>query len=536
MRDILREYESQGSLYLIADIEEDYNKEKWMYHMGRLAREQFGAELIFHCDADEFWFPRSGDLKNEILRRSEDALKVNVINVLLQNKSGNERFPEDSRCAVVEPMVIQYYEKEGTYDNPFFYRYPSKVIFKARKMFLEVSEGSHLTANKEDTVHENKSQDIIIYHYPVRSKEQFLKKVVLEGRACERSDKRGKNEQSQMRRWYDSYKKGLLDEEFEKLTIHQPVINDLVREGIVEEHDFNHIILGHEERSDKWRFFNRKFEYEEVMDPLETGWHGHIFFAYDLVRNVRPTKVVELGTHKGHSFFSFCQAVKDGCLDTELFAVDTWKGDKHAGFYDDSVWETVNRVKESFYDSLRISLARKSFDRAAEEFEEKSIDILHIDGCHTYEAVKSDFERWVGKVKDNGVILLHDINERQDDFGVFRLWDELIKQYKTLEFYHSHGLGVLCKNAQGFSELFCSNKIWPHYYPLKMDNKQLTIANRKKDQEISYLKNLIQQKDQEIVQKDQEIVQKDQEIDSMKSSKFWKLRALYVSIRKFIRH
>ena len=287
--------------------------------------------------------------------------------------------------------------------------------------------------------------------------------------------------------------------------------------------------MSYEEKTAKWEFYDQKFEYEQIIDPLETGWYGHVFFAYDLVRNMRPERIVELGTHKGHSFFTFCQAVKDGCLDTELFAIDTWKGDKHAGFYDDSVWETVNQVKESFYDSLRINLIRKNFDSAADGFGDQSIDILHIDGCHTYEAVKNDFERWVGKVKDNGVILLHDINERQNDFGVFRLWDELIKQYKTLEFYHSHGLGVLCKHTQGFSEIFDFSRIWRGYYPLKMDKKFLTINNQKKDLEISHLKDLTQQKDQEIAQKDQEI-------DAMKSTKFWKLRTLYASIMQFIRH
>ena len=517
-RNILREYERQGSLHFMDEIGGDYNKTNWVGHMGRFAWERYGADIVFHCAADEFWFPRSGNLKNEISRRSEDALNVDVTNVLLQKRNGNERFPEDSRYAVVGPMVIQNYEKDAANDNPYFYRYPSKMIFKKWKMFLEASQGGHLFANQEDAVYVGKSQDITIYHYPVRSKRQFFNKVILEGSLCEQNEEFGKDLSSHMRRWYDCYMKGLLEEEFEKIIIHEQVIDDLVREGVIEEHDFNHIILGNEERAAQWRFFYRKFEYEEVMGFLDTGWHGHIFFAYDLVRNCRPARIVELGTAKGHSFFSICQAVKDGGLDTELFAVDTWQGDKHAGFYDDSVWDNVNRIKKAFYDSLQISLLRKKFDEAVDDFEEKSIDVLHIDGCHTYEAAKNDFERWIGKVKDNGIVLLHDINERMDDFGVYKLWDELKKQYDTMEFYHSHGLGVLCKNAKGFSDIFSFNRIWQDYYSIRMDNGLLVISNQKKDQEISRLTD--------------HILLQVQEIDSMKSSKFWKLRNLYVNLRK----
>jgi hypothetical protein len=296
------------------------------------------------------------------------------------------------------------------------------------------------------------------------------------------------------------------------------------------------MMVSYKEKTTKWQFYDQKFEYEQIIDPLETGWYGHVFFAYDLVRNKRPAKIVELGTAKGHSFFSFCQAVKDANLDTELFAVDTWEGDKHAGFYDNSVWDAVNQVKETSYKDLRASLLRKSFDEAANEFEEKSIDILHIDGCHTYAAVKNDFERWVGKVKDDGIVLFHDTNERQDDFGVYRLWDELKKQYETLEFDHSHGLGVLSKNTRGFSELFGSREAWQDYYCLKMDK---TMENRKQNEEISSLKGQILHKDQEILLKDQEISSlkgqikhKDQVIDSMITTKFWKLRSFCLKVRR----
>jgi hypothetical protein len=78
-----------------------------------------------------------------------------------------------------------------------------------------------------------------------------------------------------------------------------------------------------------------------------------------LIRNVKPKLIVELGTHKGTSFFSFCQAVKDARYDANLYAVDTWQGDEHAGFYDDNVFKEVKEIKEKYYGGLKIKLLRK---------------------------------------------------------------------------------------------------------------------------------------------------------------------------------
>ena len=59
-KDILREYEERGVLHLIDEKEQDFQQAAWVNRMGRIAREQYGADILFHCDADEFWLPRSG--------------------------------------------------------------------------------------------------------------------------------------------------------------------------------------------------------------------------------------------------------------------------------------------------------------------------------------------------------------------------------------------------------------------------------------------------------------------------------------------
>lgn len=198
-----------------------------------------------------------------------------------------------------------------------------------------------------------------------------------------------------------------------------------------------------DETSGSWTYHSPVFDSEAMFNDRVWPWAGHKWFAYDLVRNTTPQLVVELGTHKGTSLFSFCQAAKDAGLDTRICAIDTWQGDKHAGFYDDTVLQEVRQILHAHYPKVNCTLIQKTFDEALPLFADRSIDVLHIDGLHTYEAVKHDYETWRGKVRENGIILFHDIVVRENDFGVFKLWEELKRDGSTIQFLHSNGLGVL---------------------------------------------------------------------------------------------
>jgi SAM-dependent methyltransferase len=124
--------------------------------------------------------------------------------------------------------------------------------------------------------------------------------------------------------------------------------------------------------------------------------------------------------------------------------VDTWLGDPHSLAYGSEVFEDVQRHNAELYGAFS-HLLRTTFDDALAGFSVGSIDLLHIDGLHSYAAVRHDWDAWFPKVTPGGIVLLHDIDARHADFGVWKLWGEIAQTYEAFEFHHYHGLGVLRK-------------------------------------------------------------------------------------------
>ncbi|VVM06589.1 glycosyltransferase [Methylacidimicrobium tartarophylax] len=173
-----------------------------------------------------------------------------------------------------------------------------------------------------------------------------------------------------------------------------------------------------------------------------SSWSGHIPFAFWSIAALRPRVLVELGTMAGDSYLAFCQAIAALSLSTRAHAVDHWKGDEQAGFYGEEVYEGLKRYHDERYGRFSC-LHRMDFEEALALFPEGSIDLLHIDGCYRYEAVRRDFLGWLPKLSRRAVVLLHDVTEWRRGFGVWRLWKELKTAYPSFLFPHAHGLGVL---------------------------------------------------------------------------------------------
>ena len=173
-----------------------------------------------------------------------------------------------------------------------------------------------------------------------------------------------------------------------------------------------------------------------------SGWLLHVPFAMYLIDVIRPKLLVELGSHFGVSYCAFCQAIKALGTGTQAYAVDTWEGDDQAGFYGPEVLENLRQHHDPLYSGFS-HLLQTTFSQAAHQFSDGSIDFLHIDGCHNYEAVYQDWTEWRSKLSDCGIVLFHDTHVRFGDFGVWKLWEELQGQYPSFDIPYGYGLGVV---------------------------------------------------------------------------------------------
>ncbi|MGO9895637.1 MAG: class I SAM-dependent methyltransferase [Bryobacteraceae bacterium] len=169
---------------------------------------------------------------------------------------------------------------------------------------------------------------------------------------------------------------------------------------------------------------------------VPSAWTEHAPFAFWLVGATAPRTFTELGTYSGYSYLCFCQAVQQLGIATKCYGIDTWKGDG------EEIYLKLREYHDAHYSEFS-QLIRSTFDEAAAYFPAHAIDLLHIDGRHFYKDVKNDFETWAPKLSNRAIVLFHDINVREQGFGVWQLWEELQTQFPSFEFYHGHGLGVL---------------------------------------------------------------------------------------------
>ncbi|MCL2398599.1 MAG: class I SAM-dependent methyltransferase [Defluviitaleaceae bacterium] len=232
-----------------------------------------------------------------------------------------------------------------------------------------------------------------------------------------------------------------------------------------------------------WTYHNPDFKSDLVnLEMLKySPWAGHRNFAYDYVANMCPATIVELGTHYGTSFFAFLQAVEDGkSPKTQIYGIDAW------GYIDGNEWTKKEyeidiyniflKTLDIYKHKAKAHTIRKIFDDALADVEDNSVDLLHIDGNHTYDAVKHDYETWIPKVKESGVILFHDVSETSylHENSSPEFWKEIKSKHQyTLEFDHCYGLGIFCKNSSVYHRLKQINLM--HYQHI---NNLLDVQNR----------------------------------------------------------
>lgn len=190
----------------------------------------------------------------------------------------------------------------------------------------------------------------------------------------------------------------------------------------------------------------KQFNWYEDIGHHATAWEGHILWAYNTVKEWKPKIIVELGVYLSHSLSTMAEACLDADMDTKLYGIDHFKGDEHSGFFGEDIEAIATRCLSRY---PNVTLIKKNFNDALVEWdkrEDKTIDLLHIDGRHFYEDIKEDFENWSKFVPEGGHIILHDTQVTERGFGIKKYFEELQDEHSEWEFnerLESNGLGII---------------------------------------------------------------------------------------------
>jgi len=168
--EILEEYARDGHVHLIWEPSDDYAQGPWVTRMARLAATEHGADWVMHCDADEFWWPREGTLKEIFATVPEEyGLLYVPTNVFIPRAAEAGSF--------LERMIVAEVASVMGSGRP----HPPKVAHRA-VADVEVAFGNHGVTGTGLTPVPG-WQPIEIFHFPMRSYAQYERKVRNGGRA-----------------------------------------------------------------------------------------------------------------------------------------------------------------------------------------------------------------------------------------------------------------------------------------------------------------------------------------------------------------
>ena len=130
----------------------------------------------------------------------------------------------------------------------------------------------------------------------------------------------------------------------------------------------------------------------------------------------------EVGVRRGR----FSKYMCDNNPDLHLFCVDPW-----APYSNKYTMERQDRIYGEFLEHIKgcnITTIRKSSMDALADFKDGSLDFVFIDGNHQYDFVAPDIIEWSKKVRQGGIVMVHDYYA----FG----WSGVVQAVNSYTFCH----------------------------------------------------------------------------------------------------
>jgi hypothetical protein len=173
-----------------------------------------------------------------------------------------------------------------------------------------------------------------------------------------------------------------------------------------------------------------------------------------VIELLRPKVFVELGAEHGVPYCASCQVVEELGLKTRYYSICSLK----PGQQDDGVRAEILMKLQEYHDTLYEGLSQAvhyKFNDAPPDFEDGAIDLLHIRGQHSYDAIKDLFNRWLPRMSDEGIIGLSNMNVREIHRDGRQLWDEFKFLYPHLEVIYENDLGPVSSDLHKTLSIQC---------------------------------------------------------------------------------
>jgi hypothetical protein len=167
---ILEEYVGLGVVDVLREPTGPFRQREWMTRMSRLAATRHGADWVINGDADEFWWPRGGSLK-EVLAHIPHRYGVvqSFVRHFVPVAGSGEPF--------FERMVYRLGPQAAIHDPTSPWRPFQKVVHRAAPDTV-VTEGAHALMGSDLRTLRG-WYPIEVLHFPIRSPEQFARKGTL---------------------------------------------------------------------------------------------------------------------------------------------------------------------------------------------------------------------------------------------------------------------------------------------------------------------------------------------------------------------
>jgi len=224
-REILEQYRQTGViLELIDEPNPAYDQIAWVHRMIERARDRYGADYCINSDADEFWYADGGSLRNVLAHSRASKIKCPSYNMLPPVQGGYWTATDCVRRGVPKRFPLDGF-------NVLFHKPTHKVIHRTQG-YQRIALGNHGVQMTDDS--SERSRSIRLYHYNIRSREQFKRKMLQGGAALEANTDSSEQQGSHWRYFYRGYQSGQIDfdEEFDKV-VGRHQLAELRRAGCV---------------------------------------------------------------------------------------------------------------------------------------------------------------------------------------------------------------------------------------------------------------------------------------------------------------